>query len=150
MRKDQADGLTPAERQAWLAGQNVRPGGQGISGSAELARQRIGYVARLVSHPTYESVPGYWRRHEDAMMRPRGIERPIAGMLHAWLLYADLHRERFESGIGQDYVLGPEWAKIGAAIRGLLNGDCGRIDCGAVDSVIEATLKDEGFDPDTL
>ena len=106
------------------------------------------YSARLTKHPAHESVPGYWQRHEDALNHPRGVELPIAYMLGAWLLYADLYRERFVSGIGRDYVLGPEWAKIGGALRGLLNGDCGRIDCGAVDAVICDTLKDEGIDPD--
>ena len=106
------------------------------------------YMARLPAHPTHESVPGYWQRHEDALNHPRGVELPIAYMLGAWLLYADIHRERYRSGIGEDGVLGLEWAKIGAAIRGLLNGDCGRIDCGAVDAVICDTLKDEGIDPD--
>lgn len=106
------------------------------------------YASRLTAHPTHESVPGYWQRHEDAMTRPRGPERPVAGMLHAWLLYADLHRERYQSGIGEDDVLGPEWASIGSALRGLLNGECGRIDCGAVDTVICETLREEGIDPD--
>ena len=105
----------------------------------------MSYMARIANHPSYESVPGYWARHRDAVTRPRGAERPIVGMLAAWLLYADLHRERYEAGIGEDYVLGPEWAKIGSAVLGLLNGDCGRLDCGAIDGLIRNVLKAEGF-----
>lgn len=122
-----------------------------------MPKQLSSYAARLAKHPKHESTLGYWQRHEDAMTRPQGIERPIARMLQAWLIYADAYLERYhatsggeQSGISDDGVLGLEWARIGAALRGLLNGNCGRIDCGAVDAVICDTLKDEGFDPDTL
>jgi hypothetical protein len=108
----------------------------------------MSHMERIVRHPKYESVPGYWDRHLDAIARPRGPERPISGMLHAWLLYADSHQERYGSGIGQDGVLGPEWAAIGRALRGLLNGECGRLDCGTVDGIILDTLKAEGFGED--
>jgi len=68
----------------------------------------------------------------------------------AWLMYADSHQERFESTIGDDQFLGPEWAKIGAALRELLNGELGRLDGGTLDGVLYDTLKAEGFDPDQM
>ena len=108
------------------------------------------HVDRLYKHPNYESVPGYWSRHERAILAPQGSEAPVVGMLKSWLTYADVHRERFESGIGEDYVLGPEWAKIGVGLLGLLNGECGRLDCGTVDSIIRATLKAEGLGPEDV
>lgn len=110
----------------------------------------IPYATRLTAHPTHESVPGYWQQHVNALTHPRRSEAAIGDMLSSWLLYADTYRERYQSGIGEDSVLGPEWAAIGVALRGLLNGECGRIDCGAVDAVICETLKDEEFDPGAL
>ncbi len=47
-----------------------------------------------------------------------------------------------------DGVLGDEWAKIGGALRGLLNGETGRFDCGTLDRLFCETLRSEGLDPD--
>ena len=41
-----------------------------------------------------------------------------------------------------------EWARIGAGLRGLLNGALGRLDAGTLDSLIADTLRAEDFDPD--
>lgn len=90
---------------------------------------------------------GNWRdRHEAALTIPGGVEKSILTLFEGWLLYADQHKWRFESGIGEDGFLGPEWVKIGLAIRVLLNGELGRLDGGTLDSVILDTLKAEGFD----
>lgn len=102
-------------------------------------------MSRLYKHPTHESFPGYWQRHEAALSAPRGVEEPIVRMLSGWLGYADAHRERFMSGIGEDYVLGPEWRAIGLGIRGLLNGALGRLDAGAIDSILVDELHVEGL-----
>ena len=89
---------------------------------------------------------GWQDRHHDAIRSPRGPEVAIVGLLRAWCEYANRHRERFESGIGEDYVLGPEWARIGIAVRGLLNGESGRLDCGTLDGFILDVLQAEGYD----
>jgi hypothetical protein len=94
---------------------------------------------------------GNWQtRHLLAVQGPRGPEQPIVHLISAWLAYADSHRERFESGIGEDGVLGENWSKIGAELRGLLNGECGRLDCGTLDGTICSALEAEGFNPDML
>jgi hypothetical protein len=77
-----------------------------------------------------------------------GPERAIRDLLTAWLQYRDVHAEVNASRIGDDSVLGPEWARIGAAIRGLLNADCGRFDCGTLDRIICRELTGQGYDPD--
>lgn len=51
--------------------------------------------------------------------------------------------------IADDYVLGPAWAEIGKSLRTLLNGDCGRLDCGTIDRIVTEEfvangLTDEG------
>lgn len=76
------------------------------------------------------------------------MECAIVSMLDAWALYADAHRARYESGIGEDGVIGAEWRAMGLAIRGLLNGDCGRLDCGTIDGFICNTLAEEGIPAD--
>lgn len=90
----------------------------------------------------------YWRgQHSIAMACPReGHESAMVKMLTGWLEYQSAHAERFESGVGDDYVLGPEWEAIGKALRGLLNGETGRLDCGTLDGVILDGLKAEGFE----
>jgi len=85
-------------------------------------------------------------RHAMAMRMPRAQERPIVAMLKGWLAYAQDHRARFDSPIGEDGVLGPEWEAIGDALRGLLNGDCGRLDCGTLDGLILNTMRENGVD----
>lgn len=93
--------------------------------------------------------PGDWQtNHIRAINKPRGPEVAIASMLKGWLIYADLHKNQYESGIGEDGVLGDHWASIGVALRGLLNGECGRLDCGTLDSLILDTLAAEGFNED--
>lgn len=95
-------------------------------------------------------MPNYsWKiRHQDAWTAPRGAERPIVALIKAWLDYAAEHARQFESGIGDDGVLGEEWKDIGCGIRGLLNGELGRLDGGELDRIISQALQEQGFDPD--
>lgn len=89
-------------------------------------------------------------RHNEAIDRPRGFEVPVVRMLHFWEMYAVEHAKRWESSIGEDYVLGPEWRDIGLAIRGLLNGETGRLDCGTLDGFILNTLKENDIETENL
>jgi len=93
---------------------------------------------------------GYWKRHERAVFLPSGPEKGIVNLLRGWLSYADQHKASHESSIGEDGFLGDYWASIGASIRGLLNGEIGRLDGGALDSLICNILEAEGFNPDDL
>jgi hypothetical protein len=93
---------------------------------------------------------GWQGRHRDALIRPEGAEESIRSLLSAWARYADSHRERYRSGIGDDRVLGAKWAAIGTAIRGMIDGDCGRLHGGTLDDFICDTLRAEGLDPDRL
>lgn len=70
--------------------------------------------------------------HEHQPLHEAGIVHLIRG----WAEYADAHFHRFESTIGEDSVLGEEWAQIGSALRGLLNGELGRLDGGTLDGLI--------------
>ena len=89
--------------------------------------------------------------HQRAIACPReGCEKALVEMLTGWLRYADAVQSAWDAGIGKDYVLGPLWAQIGSQLRGLLNGDLGRMDGGTLDGLLCRTLEQEGFDPDQL
>ena len=107
--------------------------------------------------PRYDDKTGWKSRHLTAIAEPFGTlygpekptpERAIVLMLRGWLEYAEAHKSAFDSNIGDDSVLGDEWFKIGEALRGLLNGDLGRLDGGSLDTIIFDNLKEQGFDPD--
>ena len=87
--------------------------------------------------------PDWKDRHLLATLcpTPRSFESAMVGMLHAWIAYGETHKRRYDSPIGNDYVLGPEWARIGRALRGLLNGDLGRLDGGTLDRDICTALE---------
>ena len=70
-------------------------------------------------------------------------ERAMVLMLRGWLAYADAHAESYESDIRDDCVLGEHWRTIGEGIRGLLNGETGRLDPGTIDSLIHDLIGGE-------
>lgn len=86
-------------------------------------------------------------RHREAMAAPRpGFERAIALMLEGFEEYRRAHAAEYEDGIGADGVLGNEWAALGNALHGLLNGDTGRFDCGTLSTRIRDAMRAEGFE----
>jgi hypothetical protein len=91
-------------------------------------------------------------RHNNAIdfCTLSNVEKPVRDMLISWDAYARQHQARYESLIGEDYVLGPTWASIGESIRTLLNGECGRLDCGTLDSFILKTLEANGINTENL
>ena len=100
--------------------------------------------------PRAGDTTGWRERHNEAVARPTGVERPIVALINTWIDYAQAHEKAYESSIGEDGVLGPQWAKIGAALRMLLNGDLRRLDGGTLDKCIGDALHDAGFNPDEL
>ena len=108
----------------------------------------MSYLTKLLKPPRGQVA--WVSRHMKAVGMPTNSEGPLISMLRGWLNYADRHYLAYESTIGEDGVLGPEWAKIGASLRELLNGELGRLDGGTLDGVLYDTLKAEGFDPDQM
>ena len=93
---------------------------------------------------TMSDTGGWKARHQSALhSQPH---QHIVLMLRGWCSYADRHRKRFESSIGEDYVLGPDWARLGKALHGLLNGDTGDLDCGTLSTIIHDNIAEAGFD----
>ena len=94
---------------------------------------------------------GWMNRHLAAISNPQpGFETAVVQMFSGWLRYADEHNSRYKTGVGADYVLGAEWAKVGSALLGLLNGETGRLDCGTLDSLVRNVLSAEGIDPEDV
>lgn len=91
---------------------------------------------------------GWQQRHHNALTFPRDYEVAIVGLFRAWYQYAVLHELRFESMIGEDYILGPAWTNIGSALRTLLNGECGSLDCGTLDHFVTQTMREHNVDLD--
>lgn len=91
---------------------------------------------------------GNWQgRHNNAVTAPRaGFEASLVAMLRGWATYAAAHEQAYESRVGDDGVLGPEWAAVGNAMLGLLNGDLSRLDAGTLDGFIRDTLAANGVE----
>lgn len=85
-------------------------------------------------------------RHNDAIERARlstdmgapvrRMERAVARMVSSLMDYADAHADLYESPVSDDYVLDPEVQVIARALRVLLNGETGRLDCGTLDALL--------------
>lgn len=86
--------------------------------------------------------------HLAAIQTPIGPEKPIVVLLSGWLLYPVTYQHESQSEIGKDSVLGPAWARVGSAIRELLNGSVGRLDCGTIDKILTSHIIAHGLDPD--
>jgi len=87
-------------------------------------------------------------RHREAMEAPVGAEIPIALLWRGIVEYARRHERRFESPIGEDYVLGPHWLDMCRAFRGLLDGETGRLDCGTLSTELRILVERAGMSLD--
>lgn len=76
------------------------------------------------------------------------FEMPLKAFLRALADYADAHQARYESPIGEDYVLGEHWKQAARAFLGLLNGESGRFDCGTLDGCVRELARRAGFSPE--
>lgn len=99
---------------------------------------------------------GWNRRHTDAFSAVpswAGDTRQEYGMIQmirGWAEYADAHFHRFETVIGEDYFLGPLWLEIGKSLRGLLNGELGRLDGGTLDGLLLEIIEHNGYTEEDL
>jgi hypothetical protein len=89
---------------------------------------------------------GWAVRHCEAFDKPRGPEYPIINLLYALADLATEHESTYGSKIGDDGVLGEYWLQIARGLVGMLNGECGRLDCGTADRTVRALAKACGFD----
>ena len=83
--------------------------------------------------------------HNRAVSVPRDNER-IVDLIRAWQEYATAHAKTNGTPIGEDSYAEPYFREIGHGIHGLLNMDCGRLDCGTLSSAIYDTAKAAGIE----
>jgi hypothetical protein len=103
-------------------------------------------VQEAVLNPSEKSYRDYLVRHFEALQHPRGAERAIASLRSGILQYAVEYGERFEGcQLGEDGVLGDAWLAMAKGYLGLLNGECGRLDCGTLDGEIRRWAVQHGF-----
>lgn len=104
---------------------------------------------------------GWHGRHVKAWWTPgssgpgahgegRHFERCVRDLFIALADYADAHALRYESDLGEDYVLGPAWLDALKSARVLLNGETGRLDCGTLDALAFDMAEAAGFERDSL
>lgn len=95
---------------------------------------------------TTRSPSGWQDRHTKAWREPKGFERAIVLMVTGVAVYIDQHAKRYESPIAHDYVLGPSVLDTLRAVRSLLNGETGRLDCSTLDRCILDLHAVAGFE----
>lgn len=88
--------------------------------------------------------PDWARHHNQACDNPKGVE-VIVTMLMGWKVYAKAHKQRYESVIGEDYILGKAWIDMGKAFITLLNGELARLDAGTLNAFIRKVATENGF-----
>ena len=90
---------------------------------------------------------GPWaERHNAAVRRPRASEAGILKACEALRIIVTSYSEDYDDPIGNDGVLGPCWVDMARGVLGLLNGECGRLDCGTVDHYIRNLYSRQGFE----
>ena len=84
-------------------------------------------------------------RHNMAVVHPTKAEKGILDACYALEAMAEAHAERYATVISEDGVLGDYWLKILHGVRGMLNGETGRLDCGTVDGWLVRLALEHGF-----
>jgi len=76
-------------------------------------------------------------------------DKAILTMLEGFLAYPHEYNDAIGGKVGDDAILGPEWANIGMAIIGLLQGPTSRrLYCGLIDGQIREAIEAQGYNPD--
>ena len=107
----------------------------------------------LTANAKMPNTNGWQDRHNSAVIAPRGIEKPLIGMIRAWAEYAVEHRRSLEDAdvIGTDGYSGEYWEAIGSALVKLLSAPTGnRLDLGTLDHHIRRIATENGIDSDDL
>jgi hypothetical protein len=90
------------------------------------------HALRIADH-----TEAWQRRHNQAAWT-----HPVASLMKEWQRYAVDHHIRYDSRIGDDYVLGPAWEGMAVHLRDMLNGDLGGMDAGTCDQFILDVLSE--------
>lgn len=108
----------------------------------------LDYVGPVANADGQETVN--YREHFNATHRGKanGFGMALIKMLLGWEQYAATHHKRYEGPIGSDGVMGKYWAEAGLAMKRLLDGDTGGLDCGSIAHNITSAIEAQGFKTD--
>lgn len=95
-------------------------------------------------------IANWQQRHVSALKSPKGFEAPILSLIEGLQDYRVEYEARYESKIGDDYVLGTSYLRLARTIIELLNGEIGRLDGGSIQRLIRQTLDAAGFSEDEI
>ena len=89
-----------------------------------------------------------WKQlHREGYSFPKGMEIPITNLINGFLEYETQLKEELDWKVGDDSYCGPEWIKIGEAIRSLLSGPVGnRLDRGTLDKLLVDAMTRQDYD----
>lgn len=114
-----------------------------------MCKTKMEYIDESLEEVFDKQTAGHkWgERHVRLFQAPVKKEaRALVHLITGLALYADAHEAAYESGIGEDAVLGEHWADIAEGIRGLLNGETGGLDAGTLNSLLGRMLRSENFE----
>lgn len=97
----------------------------------------------------HESTNSYQHRLAvDALGCHSPFAKALADMLRGWERYAEAHQDRYGEHIGNDHIIGDYWAEVGLAIKRLLDGETGGLDCGSIAQNITNAIAEVGIQTD--
>lgn len=100
----------------------------------------------LRTSPARATNTDYLARHQEALRNPRGVERAIVALRAGIMEYGLQYSDRYEDALlGNDGILGDGWLEITRGYLTLLNGECGRLDCGTLDGEVRRWATKFGF-----
>lgn len=97
-------------------------------------------LSRYLAKDTSKRQTGWDKRHNEALVNPKGFEIGIVGLLVGLEEYIEQHQTRYDSALIDDYVLNKGLVKIIEGLRVFLNGEIGRLDAGTLDKVFVEIL----------
>jgi hypothetical protein len=96
---------------------------------------------------TPDDPSGYIARHLKAWKTPSpGFEAAIVAAITALRGYATMHELAYNAKLANDGVLGDAWLDALRGVRGLLNGQLGRLDAGFLDAALCGLHRAAGFE----
>lgn len=98
-------------------------------------------------HPTEGTRIPKWHydQHNMAVSNPKGIELGIVGMIAALEHYASEYRKETGVLVGEDGYTDTLFLDILNGIKGLLNCETGRLDCGKIDTYLTNLAGQNGI-----
>ena len=99
--------------------------------------------------PATPQITNWYGQHCKAFASYNGFEYAIRQAIEAFARYADAHQDRYDAPLGNDGVIGDYAHDMIKAVRHLLDGETGRLDCGSLSALMSeleraAGLTDEG------